>query len=167
VVAILYLGNPIDSSFVIPASPPERQRRFLFVLAISIMGAIGLYSVIEDFRGLHEWIHYAIFNLLFAAFIFAYQTSKDTSLIVSCILMECLAVGSYWLFYQTSHNWMIHILAGAVEGWTNIWFLHVLGQVMVYECDLSRKFQNVCFFVAGIVGLVFAVFWHMFRNDSL
>jgi hypothetical protein len=153
VVAIFYIKNSL-SSFIIPISPTEEQRRFIFILVICIMGGIGLYAAIEHLWGSHPWIYYAVFNLLLAGFIFIHQTTNSLSLIISCILMGFLAFGSYWLFHETSQNWIVHVLVGAVEAWALLWFLYVLGQVMVYECGLSRKLQNVCFFITALVVMV-------------
>lgn len=38
---------------------------------------------------------------------------------------------------------------------------------MIYDCGLSRKVQNVCFFIAAICVLAFAAFWHLQHHNSL
>lgn len=114
VVAVLYLNNSIYASFIIPVSPSEEQRRLIFIIVICLMGGIGFYAAIDHLWHSQTWLHYAIFNLLLALFIFVYQTTKGFSLILSCILMGCLAVDSYWLFHETGDNAIIHVLVGAV-----------------------------------------------------
>lgn len=55
---------------------------------------------------------------------------------------------------------------GVVEAWAIIWALYVLGQLMVYECNMSHQIQTICFFVVAITIFILIAFWHVHRHAS-
>lgn len=133
------------------------------------MGAIGVFATIDSLWGERTWLYYAIFNLLLAAFIFAYQTAKGYSLMLSCIIMTFLAIVAYCFLSRVAYdgkNILILSVAGAIEAWAILWFIYVIGQVMVYDCNMDRKGQSICFFITSIIFLTIVAFWHIRDHGS-
>lgn len=114
---------------------------FIFIVAIAIMGGVGFFAAVDWRWGSRAWLLYAICNLLMAAFIFAYQSAKRLSLIFSSIIMVGLGITFYWFFRRLAIDGSgetVLNFVGVVEAWALIWALYVLGQLMVYECNMNR-----------------------------
>lgn len=58
------------------------------------------------------------------------------------------------------------MLLGAVEAWSIVWFLYVLGQALVFECRMNIKSQTILFFISAVGALIVIAFWHVNRKAS-
>jgi hypothetical protein len=169
IVAFFCLRNSVNSAFFISITPSESERITIFVLVIVGMGVIGVFATIESLWGERTWLSYAIFNLLLAAYIFAYQTTKSYSLMLSGIIMTFMVVVAYYFLSRVAYdgkNIFVLSVAGAVEAWAILWFVYAIGQIMVYDCNMNRKGQSICFFITSIVLLTIVAFWHIRDHGS-
>ena len=90
-----------------------------------------------------------------------YHNRKQYSLIVSAVLIVLVAVDAEFLAMNAiladKNSYGLINLAGAVSGWALIWAFYVIGQVVVYKCEIQRKWQNFLFFVGASLLIVFRV----------
>lgn len=103
-VAIFYLRQATCFLYNLPTSPTQNQQIFIFIVVIAIMGGLGFFAAIEYQWSSRAWLLYAICNLLLAAFIFAYQTARRLSLIISCMIMIGLAIACYYFFRRLAYD---------------------------------------------------------------
>ena len=118
-----------------------------------------MYAALDKTWSIHTWYIYAACNLLFAFFIYVYQTTYRQTLLFATILMFILlgviVFLSYHSYSNTPHLIILNNLLSAEEGWALVWSLYTFSQLLVYKFDVSRKTQNILFFIllAVIVGL--------------
>ena len=72
--------------------PSADVLRYYYGSVVIIMGAIGLYSAIEDSWPLHAWICYFFGNILIAVVIYVYQTEGKYSLLVVWLLSIVMVI---------------------------------------------------------------------------
>lgn len=169
IAAYFYLRSPVNAAFFISITPTESERIAIFVMVIVGMGVLGLFAAVDSLWSSHTWLLYALFNLLLAAYIFAYQTTKGYSLLLSCIIMTFMLVVSHWFFSRVAYDGkdiVMLLVAGAIEAWALLWFLYVLGQTIVYDCGMDRKAQSMCFFITAVILLTIVTFWHIRDHGS-
>ena len=121
----------------------------------------GLWSIIKGAWSTHTWIFFGICCAMFALWLFVYQTMKKYTLVFASIIMIILAASSYELsigsVHDSAHLTVLNNIIGVFEGWALIWTLYVIGQMMIINFDISRKSQNICFFIAAIVLIILRV----------
>lgn len=54
---------------------------------------------------------------------------------------------------------IVMTLIGIVLAWALVWFVVVLGQVMVYDVGIEKRPQTYCFFLTVLVVLFVGIFW--------
>lgn len=55
---------------------------------------------------------------------------------------------------------IVRNLVGAVGAWALIYALLTIGQFLVYTVGINKKFQAICFFIAGILLLGGIAYWN-------
>ena len=98
VTVTLCLIKKITSGFYqLPISPTDKQQKIIFAVVVSILGIVGIYSIFFGTWTGSTWAFYGLTNLLLAGFMYAYQTEKEHTLIVSSILMVLTSIFSVLL----------------------------------------------------------------------
>ena len=167
-MAIAFLNNVTSMLFEIPISSPTSKQRAVLVVAIVLIGVAGLYAIIVGAWSSQTWYFFAASCFFFGIFLWVYQTAKEYTLLFSSILMILVAVACYLLASGSAHDspkrLILTNLVGAAEGWAWIWALYVIGQVFIYKFNMSRKSQNISFFIAAIVLILVRLFMPAFNG---
>lgn len=142
----------------IPISPSKHQQIVIFITLMLVSGATGVYSEIDGRWTLLTWIYYGVLNVIIAAFFYFYHTKGKYNLMISAVVMTAIAVIAELLSINAMLDdpkaYLLVNLAGALPGWSLIYFLYVLGQTLVFRFQIQWKYQNILFFIlAGILAL--------------
>ena len=160
-MAFCFLNNVTSMLYEIPISSTNSKQKTILAIAIIFLLGSGLYAVIAGAWSNMTWYYFGGASLFFGIYLWVYQTGKDYTLLLSSILMILVAAACYLLSVGTfhdSHNLVILAnIVGVAEGWALIWALYVLGQLMIYKFDMSRKSQNIFFFIAAIVLIIIRI----------
>lgn len=101
-------------------------------------------------------------NLLFAAYIIVYNKGFQYALILATLLLGGLSYCCYWFFgflAKDINGIIVLTLVGMVLAWALVWFVVVLGQVLVYEFGINKRPQTYCFFVTVVLVLFAGIYW--------
>lgn len=158
VMAICFLNNVTSMLFEIPVSFSSDKQKTFFIIAIILLVGSGLYSIIVGAWSTHTWYYSGASCLSLGIYFYVYQTGKDFTLLLSSVLMILTTVACYLLSLHTVHDShhlvILTNIVGAAEAWALIWTLYVLGQFFIYKLDMSRKTQNILFFISVIVLII-------------
>jgi hypothetical protein len=170
-VLIYSLNYALIDRFQIPISPSYKQERAILIAVVVVLGGVGIYGLFTGSWGNATWIYYSVCNFLLGAFVFVYyHINHRYILIFSVVIMVCLAIEVELLAHSVANSNpsldLLISLVGAVVGWAYIWTLYVIGQMMVYDCSVSRKSQTICFFVAALIVIVLEIIGKRYSTGS-
>jgi hypothetical protein len=168
VAAAVYLRGQGIAHKDIPISPSDGQQNLIVIIAVALLGIAGIMALFEGSWTYQTWIYYGIGNIMLAGYIYIMSTKATKYYLalaaVFIVIFAALAgVLGEGVFSNSNHYFILINIVEAVEGFSLIWALYVLGQVMVHDCDMSRKTQTVIFFIVAILLVIFRLYTTHFR----
>lgn len=161
-VAFLYLKHYACEKYSIPVLLYADEMFYLNLTMVVILGGVGLFAVIDKCWDEVIWRYYGMVNLLFAAYIIVYNKGFQYALILATLLLGGLSYCCYWFFgflAKDINGIIVLTLVGMVLAWALVWFVVVLGQVLVYEVGINKRPQTYCFFVTVVLVLFVGIYW--------
>lgn len=168
IISFFFHRKSIESQLAFPIYPlPSLESQTLiYMLVVGFLGFVGIWAAVGDEWTAYDWILFSVANVLLALYVFFYQLTSRFTLFLTTIASVALAIDLEWLFIVTADmtdglpGIVIRNFVGAVGAWALIYALLTLGQFLVYTVGINKKFQAVCFFVAGILLVAGIAYWN-------
>jgi hypothetical protein len=168
IVSFCFHRRAMESQIDFPIYPlPSLQsQNFIYYLVVISLGAVGIYAAVDNAWSAYDWILFSVANALLALYIFLYQIPSRFTLFLTTLASVALAVDIEWLFIETEDmadgttNLVIRNLVGAVGAWAVIYALITSGQFLVHTVGINKKFQAICFFIAGVLLIGGIAYWN-------
>lgn len=167
-VSFTFYHKHVDSqsTYSVSSLPARHHQNPLYYVVIICLGLAGLFAAVGDYWSTHAWVLYFFANLFLALFVFIYQLGSRFALFIAMLVSVILAFNLEWLFIESGHiqdeavDLFIRNMIGVVGAWTLLFCLLTMGQFFVHSVGMDRKFQSICYFIAGIGMLLFIAIWN-------
>jgi hypothetical protein len=168
IVSFCFYRKSIETqwSFPIYPLPSLQSQTAIYTIVVGCLGFVGIWAAVGDVWTAHDWILYAVANVLLSLYVFFYQLSSRFTLFLTTLASVALAICLQWMFIETADmaegtpGIVIRNFVGAVGAWALIYALLTLGQFLVHTLGINKTFQAVCFFVSGVLLVAGIAYWN-------